>query len=139
MSESQLYVSPGAPDFVFSLTKLQSQTVVKFMTRVDKAGLCEGVNLATPDSCRRGIVRNVDILAVGPAVAHALGVLTPLSGIALGLHAGLACEWVNQPCVPVSAPQHIPSLKNKNFQFLPSIEHVAYNVLVDEIQLEIRA
>jgi chitin disaccharide deacetylase len=112
---------------------------VNFITRGDDAGLCVGTNLAMVDACREGIIRNVSILAVGSAAAHAVEVLSPLEGVALGLHATLTCEWLGSPWGPVSDPTTIPSIVNTVGRFPPTITDVPTHATTRDVEREVRA
>lgn len=75
---------------------------LSLITRVDDAGLCESVNDAVLDVAASGLVRNVSIMAAGPALAHLAERLRGRSDLCLGLHVTLNAEWERVRWRPLS-------------------------------------
>ena len=90
--------------------------------RADDAGSTEGANLAILQTVQEGVVRNVSVMAPGPAVEHAASVLAGIEGIAIGLHVTLNSEWEEVKWGPISAA---PSLVEPDGSFTrePKVLH----------------
>lgn len=79
------------------------------MLRADDAGASPAVNRAIRRVVEAGMVRNVSVLACGPAVAE-LADWLPSSGVAIGLHVCLNSEWPDWRWGPVAEPSQVGSL-----------------------------
>jgi len=82
----------------------------KFLiTRADDAGASARVNAAVRRAVAGGLVRNVSVLACGPASAE-LAEWLPRAGVAIGLHVGLNSEWAEWRWGPVAGREAVPEL-----------------------------
>ncbi|MES2464636.1 MAG: ChbG/HpnK family deacetylase [Armatimonadota bacterium] len=78
--------------------------------RADDAGSCESANLAIAEGIGAGTVKNVSVMACGPAIEHAVSLLKDQKHINLGLHVTLNAEWETVKWGPVLPDKHVPSL-----------------------------
>ncbi|WP_165822366.1 ChbG/HpnK family deacetylase [Paenibacillus montanisoli] len=92
-------------------------STISLITRVDDYGNCESHNLAIAESVRHGIVRNVSVMATGPALEHAAALLAGDQSICFGLHATMNAEWDTFRWKPLLAAEEVPTLVDENGYF----------------------
>jgi predicted glycoside hydrolase/deacetylase ChbG (UPF0249 family) len=109
------------------------------ITRTDDAGASRRVNAAIRTALEGGLVRNVSVLACGPAVEE-LAEWLPLAGVAIGLHVALSSEWPGWRWGPVAGRATVPGLVEDDggFTAAPAVLH-ARGVAVAEMMIEARA
>lgn len=83
---------------------------VQIAFRGDDAGSCESVNLAIAEAAAAGTVKNVSVMACGPALEQAVSLLKDVEGIDLGLHLTLNAEWVTIKWSPALLAEQVPTL-----------------------------
>lgn len=86
------------------------QTSVRLVTRGDDAGLAPSVNEAVRDCYDDGLLRNVSVMATGPALADAAERLAGVDGLCVGVHLTLTAEWDHPEWGPVLPRDEVPSL-----------------------------
>lgn len=91
--------------------------MTRIITRGDDAGSCVSANLAIKECCEKGALRNISVMAVGPAFDHAVEQLKDIRGVDFGLHVTLNSEWDEPKWGPVSSPESVPSLVDTNGMF----------------------
>ena len=69
---------------------------IRLITRADDAGTNPTSNAAILDAYQNGLVKNVSVLAVGPAVEDAASLLAHEKGLCFGLHTALNAELAPQ-------------------------------------------
>ena len=84
--------------------------MIQLVTRGDDVGMCESANRGVLSSIREGCVRNISVMATGPALAHAASLLAREPGVCVGLHVALNCEWVTPRWGNVLPAAQVPSL-----------------------------
>ncbi len=110
------------------------------ITRADDTGLTTGTNRAIAAACAAGGVRNVGFLAVAPAIEQAADLFRNMSGIALGLHFALTCEWDNPLWAPLSCHDRVPSLLDERGAMPPSTALLhKQNINLNEVIIEAEA
>ncbi len=111
---------------------------MKVVFRADDAGSTEGANLAIVETVRNGVVRNVSVMAPGPAFNHAVPLLKSLDAD-LGLHVTLSAEWDAPKWGPVLPAEAVPSLvEDGAFTQNPGVLH-ARGFSVEEAMAEVAA
>lgn len=90
---------------------------LRLLVRADDAASARAANEAIAETVAHGIVRNVSVMAVGPALDHAAGLLKDLPGVAFGLHCTLNAEWATRRWRPLLPPADIPSLVEQDGAF----------------------
>jgi chitin disaccharide deacetylase len=83
---------------------------VRLVTRADDAGGCQSANEAIYESVNANAIKNVSIMACGPAFEEAVRLFADRDDIALGLHVTLNAEWDGPKWGPVLPPERVPSL-----------------------------
>jgi predicted glycoside hydrolase/deacetylase ChbG (UPF0249 family) len=114
--------------------------VKRVVFRGDDAASTEGANRAIAEAMRDGVLRNVSVMAPGPALAHAAETFREIEGIAIGLHVTLNAEWDEVKWGPVLPPSEVPSLVEPDGCFTqePKVLH-ARGVSLDEAMAEVAA
>ncbi len=96
---------------------------IRLVTRGDDAGSCDSANVAIRQAARHGILRNVSVMAPGPAFEAAVPLLKSLPDtVCLGLHVTLNAEWETVKWKPVLPRDQVPSLVDENSDFCPTPE-----------------
>ena len=116
------------PDFAPALTghtdiayNAGMEKRLRLITRGDDAGSCNSANEAIVESARHGILRNVSIMAPGPAFGAAVPLLRDLpESVCLGLHVTLNAEWDRVKWGPVLPAAQVPSLVDSDGFFWPT-------------------
>ena len=114
---------------------------VRLITRGDDAGSCESANVAIWQAARHGVLRNVSVMAPGPAFEAAVPLLQSLPAtVCLGLHVTLNAEWKTVKWSPLLPRDRVPSLVDENGFFWPTpAEAQEHGARVDEMLTEIEA
>jgi chitin disaccharide deacetylase len=115
-------------------------THLRLVTRGDDAGSCRSANRAICESASAGVLRNVSIMACGPAFDEAAEIFRGRDDLCLGLHITLNAEWEKVKWGPVAPRESIASLLDENGYFLetPNIT-LERGFNADEAMTEIRA
>ncbi len=99
---------------------------IRLVTRADDAGLNRTTNRAIRATAKQGIVKNISLLAVAPAIDDAAEVLRDLAGsVDFGLHACLTSEWRHPKFRPLSRSAAAESLVRKDGSFPATIDELA--------------
>lgn len=119
--------------------KIESDKIY-LVTRGDDGGTSRSANLAMRFAFEQGILRNVSVNAVGPALQHAYEVFGKLDGLCIGLHLSLTGEWIGAPWKPVLPIEKVPSIVTKE-GVLPATtkEYWEMNPKIEELLAETKA
>jgi len=119
---------------------------VRLIVRGDDMGFSHASNPSTLRCYTEGVMRSVEVLAVGPWFPEAARMLREEPGLDVGLHLALTSEWDNLKWRPLT---DAPSLVNAGGFFFPMIwPHPHYGKegalreqpwKIDEIERELRA
>ncbi len=110
------------------------------LIRADDAGLSMGTNLAIRDAVQAGTVRNVGLMATGPALAHAAQVLLPLADrCCFGVHATTTSEFEHPRLRRALGKAGAQLLVRADDSFHPQVNDWFEKVTIREIEDEIRA
>jgi len=114
---------------------------IRLVTRGDDAGSCESANVAVRQAARHGVLRNVSVMAPGPAFEAAVPLLKSLpETVCLGLHVTLNAEWETVKWAPLLPRDQVPSLVDPQGDFWPTPgETQKHGARVDEMLAEIEA
>jgi predicted glycoside hydrolase/deacetylase ChbG (UPF0249 family) len=91
---------------------------IRLIVRGDDMGSSESSNRAHVDCYRNGVMRTVELMAVGPWFPEAARLLRENPGLDVGLHLALTSEWDNVKWRPLT---HAPSLVEEGGWFFPMI------------------
>ncbi|MBN1265458.1 MAG: ChbG/HpnK family deacetylase [Anaerolineales bacterium] len=94
------------------------KTGISLITRADDLGSSHSANIAIAESALTGaFIRNISCMAVGPWIDEGAELLKNQHDVCLGLHATLISEWNRIKWGPVSSPEQVSSLVNKQGVF----------------------
>jgi len=93
--------------------------VLKLITRGDDAASSKSANIAIRETFEKGILRNCSVLACTNLLDHAYEILGGLKGLCFGLHATIACEWLNVKWKPITQPDKALGFTDEEGYFLP--------------------
>jgi predicted glycoside hydrolase/deacetylase ChbG (UPF0249 family) len=112
----------------------------RLIIRGDDAGASPTANRAILQACRAGTLRNVSVMACGPAFDEFAVHVLQLPAVCIGLHVVLNSEWT-QPCWgPVSGADRCPSLLREGgwFRHTP-LDHHQNGFILSEAMIEVQA
>ena len=114
---------------------------IRLVTRGDDAGSCDSANLAICQAARHGVLRNISVMAPGPAFDAAVPLLRSLPAtVCLGLHVTLNAEWEAVKWQPILPREQVPLLVDAQGHFWPTpAEAHERGARVDEMLAEIEA
>ena len=116
---------------------------IRFITRADDAGSSHSANQAIARVVDGGFVKNVSLMACGPAIEAAAQLLAHRKDVCFGMHTTLNAEWDKVKWRPLLPPEQWGGLVDENGYFLshptmflrtkPTVEQVMMEV---DAQLE---
>lgn len=121
-------------------------TEIRLIVKADDMGAAHGINTATIDAYRRGIVRTTNVIVPGPWFLEAVRLLRENPGLDVGVHLAITSEWDNVKWRPLT---QAPSIVDADGYFFPmvsprpgaapktSIRENAWTL--DDIERELRA
>jgi hypothetical protein len=93
---------------------------VDFIARADDLGNCESTNIAIDSVTRAGFIKNVSVMAPGPAVSHAAELFSNRKDVCFGMHTTLNAEWDNLKWKPILSHDKNCGFIDENGFFLAS-------------------
>jgi predicted glycoside hydrolase/deacetylase ChbG (UPF0249 family) len=121
-------------------------TEIRLIVKADDMGAAHGINTATIDAYRNGIVRTTNVIVPGPWFLEAVTLLRENPGLDVGVHLAITSEWDNVKWRPLT---QAPSIVDADGYFFPmvaprpaatpntSIREAAWKL--DDIERELRA
>ncbi|MGH9800511.1 MAG: ChbG/HpnK family deacetylase [Blastocatellia bacterium] len=122
--------------------KLFNQTrakQIRLITRGDDLGCARSLNRAVQECFKKGILKNVSVLAATPYVEEAAKLLAKEKGICFGLHCDLTSEWDNVKWGPVAPREKVPSLLDGKGYLYQTNDGVRANAKAEEALIELQA
>jgi chitin disaccharide deacetylase len=119
---------------------------IRLIVKGDDMGAGHGINVATIDAFKRGVLRTTNVIVPGPWFPEAVRLLRENPGLDVGVHLAITSEWTNVKWRPLTAA---PSIVDEDGYFFPtvvprpgmppktSIKEAAWKL--DEIERELRA
>jgi len=139
-------IAPAAPRQAAPDAAATGSSRIRLIVRGDDMGSSHAANEAVVRCYRDGVMRDVELMAVGPWFPEAARLLRENPGLDVGLHLALTSEWENVKWRPLTAA---PSLVEPDGFFHPMIwpgpHYGAARALhgqpwkLDEIERELRA
>ena len=112
----------------------------RVIVRGDDAGSGESANRALQEAAGGGLLRNISVMAPGPALADAARRLAGRPGVCFGLHVTLNSEWDTPRWGPVLPRAEVPSLVDgDSFFWRTPAEALARGAKVGEMLAEASA
>jgi predicted glycoside hydrolase/deacetylase ChbG (UPF0249 family) len=113
---------------------------VRLIIRGDDAGVSESANRAIKLACQAGTLKNVSVMACGPAFEEAAAFLRETQSVCIGLHVTLNCEWPCSSWGPVSGAHRCASLVHPDGRFKATpYDHFCSNFCLKEAVFEVEA
>jgi predicted glycoside hydrolase/deacetylase ChbG (UPF0249 family) len=121
-------------------------TEIRLIVKGDDMAAAHGINLATIDAYKRGVLTTTNVIVPGPWFPEAARLLTEHPGLDVGIHLALTSEWDNVKWRPLT---HAPSIVDAGGYFFPMVQPRAGSTpntslaesrwKLDEIDRELRA
>ena len=121
-------------------------TEIRLIVKGDDMGAGHGINVATIDAYKRGVLRTTNVIVPGPWFLEAARLLRENPGLDVGVHLALTSEWENVKWRPLTYARSIvdedgyffPTVTPRpNFPPKRSIKEATWKL--DEIERELRA
>ena len=121
-------------------------TEIRLIVKGDDMGAGHGINVATIDAYKRGVLRTTNVIVPGPWFLEAARLLRENPGLDVGVHLAITSEWENVKWRPLT---YARSIVDEDGYFFPtvaprpgfppnrSIKEAAWKL--DEIERELRA
>ncbi|HEY8549235.1 MAG TPA: ChbG/HpnK family deacetylase [Vicinamibacterales bacterium] len=93
-------------------------TTIRLIVKGDDMGAAHGINVATIDAYKRGVLTTTNVIVPGPWFPEAARLLRENPGLDAGVHLALTSEWENVKWRPVT---HAPSLVDPDGYFFPMV------------------
>ena len=100
------------------LTLQPAATGIRLIVKGDDMAAGHGINVATIDAYRRGVLTTTNVIVPGPWFPEAARLLKENPGLDVGVHLALTSEWDNVKWRPLS---HAPSLVDADGYFFPMV------------------
>jgi predicted glycoside hydrolase/deacetylase ChbG (UPF0249 family) len=94
-------------------------TDIRLIVKGDDMGAGHGINVATIDAYKRGVLTTTNVIVPGPWFPEAARLLKENPGLDVGVHLALTSEWDNVKWRPLS---HVPSLVDPDGYFFPMVQ-----------------
>jgi predicted glycoside hydrolase/deacetylase ChbG (UPF0249 family) len=119
---------------------------IRLIVKGDDMGAAHGINAATIEAYKRGVLTTTNVIVPGPWFPEAARLLKENPGLDVGVHLALTSEWENVKWRPLT---YSPSLVDPDGYFFPmvqprpgfparaSIKESSWKI--DEIERELRA
>ncbi len=119
---------------------------IRLIVKGDDMAAGHGINVATIDAFKRGILRTTNVIVTGPWMPEAVRLLRENPELDAGVHLALTSEWENIKWRPLTAA---PSLVDPDGYFFPMVQPrpgfpprtslKEANPKLDEMERELRA
>jgi hypothetical protein len=119
---------------------------IRLIVKGDDMGAGHGINVATIDAHKRGVLTTTNVIVPGPWFLEAARMINENPGLDVGVHLALTSEWENVKWRPLT---HAPSIADADGYFFPMVHprqgFAASSSLaeskwrIDEIERELRA
>src|SRR5215203_2000693 len=129
-----------------SLALQPAATGIRLIVKGDDMGAAHGINTATVEAFKRGVLTTTNVIVPGPWFPEAVRLLNENPGLDVGVHLALTSEWDNIKWRPVTSA---PSLVDEDGYLFPAIQPRPAGLAgrslkerawkLDEIERELRA
>jgi predicted glycoside hydrolase/deacetylase ChbG (UPF0249 family) len=119
---------------------------IRLIVKGDDMAAGHGINVATIDAFKRGVLTTTNIIVPGPWFPEAVRLLRENPGLDVGVHLAITSEWANVKWRPLT---QAPSIVDPDGYFFPIVQPRAgfppqtsikeSNWKIDEIERELRA
>ena len=119
---------------------------IRLIVKGDDMGAAHGINVATIDAYRRGVLTTTNVIVAGPWFPEAVRFVNENPGLDVGVHLALTSEWQNVKWRPLT---YVPSIVDADGYFFPLVQPRAgfppktsikeTDWKIDEVERELRA
>jgi predicted glycoside hydrolase/deacetylase ChbG (UPF0249 family) len=92
---------------------------IRLIVKGDDMAAAHGINVATIDAYRRGVLTTTNVIVPGPWFPEAVRLLSENPGLDVGVHLALTSEWENVKWRPLTSA---PSLVDADGYFFPMVQ-----------------
>lgn len=132
---------------LIALLALQSApTEIRLIVKGDDMGAAHGINVATIDAYKRGVLTTTNLIVAGPWFPEAARLVNENPGLDVGVHLAITSEWENVKWRPLT---YAPSIVDADGYFFPMVQPRAgfppktsikeSSWKIDDIERELRA
>lgn len=121
-------------------------TGIRLVVKGDDMAAGHGINVATIDAYKRGVLTTTNVIVPGPWFPEAVRLLNENPGLDVGVHLAITSEWDNVKWRPLT---QAPSIVDRDGYFFPIVSPRASSAAgasirenawkLDEIERELRA
>jgi chitin disaccharide deacetylase len=97
----------------------QTPTEIRLIVKGDDMGAAHGINTATIDAYKRGVLTTTNVIVPGPWFLEAARVLKENPGLDVGVHLAITSEWSDIKWRPLTAA---PSIVDADGYFFPIVQ-----------------
>ncbi len=119
---------------------------IRLIVKGDDMGAAHGINVATIDAYKRGVLTTTNVIVAGPWFPEAVRFVNENPGLDVGVHLALTSEWQNVKWRPLT---YVPSIVDVDGYFFPLVQPRAgfpprtsikeSDWKIDEVERELRA
>ena len=110
---------------------------IRLIVKADDMGAAHGINVATIDAYRNGVVSTTNVIVPGPWFLEAVQLLNENPGLDVGVHLAITSEWDRVKWRPLTPASSIVDPDGYFFPNVPAIRAAAWQL--DDIERELRA
>jgi predicted glycoside hydrolase/deacetylase ChbG (UPF0249 family) len=121
-------------------------TEIRLIVKGDDMGAAHGINVATIDAYKRGVLTTTNVIVAGPWFPEAVRLLNENPGLDVGVHLAITSEWESVKWRPLTAAASIVDPDGYFFAMVqpragaaPKTSVKESNWKIDEIERELRA
>jgi predicted glycoside hydrolase/deacetylase ChbG (UPF0249 family) len=121
-------------------------TEIRLIVKGDDMGAAHGINVATIDAYKRGVLSTTNVIVAGPWFPEAVRLANENPGLDVGVHLAITSEWENVKWRPLT---YAPSIVDADGYFYPMVQPRAgfppktsireSSWKIEEIERELRA
>ena len=108
-----------ALELVGAAARQPAPAAIRLIVKGDDMGAGHGINVATIDAYKRGVLTTTNVIVPGPWFPEAARLLAGNPGLDVGVHLALTSEWDNVKWRPLT---HAPSLVDADGYFFPTVQ-----------------
>ena len=130
----------------FALIALQSPSEIRLIIKGDDMGAAHGIDVATIDAYKRGVLTTTNVIVPGPWFPEAVRLVNENPGLDVGVHLAITSEWDNIKWRPLTQAPSIVDINGYFFSIVApragfpakiSVKEAPWKL--DEIERELRA
>ena len=116
--DSNFAASEDAPLAGEGISPAAQDEQIRLVVKGDDMGAGHGVNVATIDAYRRGILTTTNVIVPGASFPEAVRLINENPTLDVGIHLALTSEWTNVKWRPLT---NVPGLVDPDGYFPPAV------------------